>query len=242
MDDVMSVPGGPVEGETNRACVKPLSDSPPDSREATLEHSADREWNLPKYAPGYLQPRDLMRSGGLLSDPELRGLVDEAWAARIQMHVTVRGNSHPASREDFRDQYADSCRDRGGLRAAQMRLGRKLLGEAVPPKGLSADGKEEYVRLVGDALLRACYWEGCMKIDAFEQMWHDGEWGALAGYGWISREDAEELKLWSAQDYDALVRRGGLCAEEAEYLKEEAAQDARDRAEAAARQGLARRR
>lgn len=178
-------------------------------------------WSLPRDTPGYLQPREAMRAGQTLADPALRDLIERGWDATVADHLTRKANSHPASREDYRDRWSDAAIDGERLRSIKVKIGERFLGRAgvAPPDGLRLAKHEGFLESVGDALLEAVYGEGCARIRDFDRLWDLSEWGALVARGFITPEEGEGMRMWAERDYRRLLAAGHITEGDCEWYE-----------------------
>lgn len=239
MDDVASpARGESVEGETEEMQsqrleeeflsgleVGPLAERErePQSEDETPDCGRPRRSGP---TPHYLLPREQMRFRQTLADPELRDLVEQAWDAELDLHLSLRACGHPAHRPDPCDQFPQHVVDDVTLDGVLLRVGKRVMALAGgrPPEGLLPEMHDVFFCWVGRALLQACYAEGCAAIGIFMGMWDARDYDGLLRNGLISEPDCEALKLWAARDYDGLVSRGVISASEAESYREEDAQ------------------
>ena len=188
-----------------------------------LEGKQPPLWNLPQNTPGYLQPREDMRSGQTLADPALRELVERGWDATVAGHLTAKANSHPASREDDRDRWSDAAIDDDRLQAIRVKIGERVLGQAraAIPEGIALEWHERFLESVGAALIEAAYAHGRYRIDDFDRLWEERDWHALVARGLLAPEEGEELRMWSAKEYRTLNAKGVIDLATCELYEQE---------------------
>ncbi len=178
-------------------------------------------WTLPRATPPYLEPREDMRFGQTLADPLLRELVDRAWDAMVMLHLTVKANSHPSSREDARGRWEDHVVDSTRLRSLTVKVGERLLsaGGVALLEGLRLELREDLLAKLGEVLVESCYVTGTYRIRTFDALWVGRDWDGLVREYLLSSEEAEELRLWTNRDYRGLLARGTIDAATCEWYE-----------------------
>lgn len=178
-------------------------------------------WTLPRATPPYLEPREAMRFGQTLADPVLREMVERAWDAMVMLHLTVKANSHPSSREDARGRWEDHLVDSTRLRSLTVKVGERLLsaGGVALLEGLRLEFREDLLAKLGEVLVESCYVTGTYRIRTFDALWVGRDWDGLVREYLLSSGEAEELRLWTNRDYRGLLARGTIDAAMCEWYE-----------------------